>query len=412
MVVQSHTWKLIGGGAALAVGGAALWSIHPWLLGAGLIATTSVAGCVGWQTVRRYRDCVKSEGLATLLQSKLSAAAAEPEPVEETGDLIDQMLRQGRYALLLRPQIVANLAGDQVQRAMDALDEHMALVPDGDVVLRASRYDATDEENDINSIERLVRVQALFLDRYPVTNRQYRAFITAGGYEQISLWEASVWPAILDFVDTTGHPGPRFWKEGNYPAGQEDHPVVGVSWYEANAYARWVGKRLPTDPEWVKAGSWPVQCEGGKPLQRRHPWGDTMDRTHANLWGSGPGTTVSIHELNNGGTVGGVYQLIGNCWEWTSSNFGAWDPALRRLETPSQMKSVRGGAFDTYFDCQANNQFQSGDSPMSRKHNIGFRCALGVCDLGNLNRMDLSPETDEADLETDDAQLCVAEVGV
>jgi hypothetical protein len=111
-----------------------------------------------------------------------------------------------------------------------------------------------------------------------------------------------------------------------------------------------------------------------------------MDRGIANLWGSGPGRTCSVKEFNNGGTVGGVYQLIGNVWEWTTSNFGAWDPAMRRLESPSQMKSVRGGAFDTYFDTQANCQFQSGDSPMSRKHNIGFRCALAVIDLGDLTR--------------------------
>jgi iron(II)-dependent oxidoreductase len=295
------------------------------------------------------------------------------------------MLSDGRAALLLRPQIVSNLEQEHVQLALGKLDESMALVPEGQVVLRASHGDPTADDEEQAHSERPVHVEPLFLDRYPVTNRQFKAFVDAGGYEQIALWDQSVWPAILDFVDTTGQSGPRFWKDGTFLAGEADHPVVGVCWYEANAYARWVGKRLPSDPEWVKAGAWPVQVSGGKPLQRKFPWGDTMDRSFANLWGSGPGKTCSVREFNSGSTVGGVYQLIGNVWEWTSSNFGVWDPAHRRLETPAQMKSVRGGAFDTYFDSQANCQFQSGDSPMARKHNIGFRCALGVCDLGSLH---------------------------
>jgi iron(II)-dependent oxidoreductase len=111
--------------------------------------------------------------------------------------------------------------------------------------------------------------------------------------------------------------------------------------------------------------------------------------------------------MNNGGTVGGVYQLIGNVWEWTSSNFGAWDAALKRIEAATQMKSLRGGAYDTYFDSQANCQFQSGDSPMSRKHNIGFRCALGVCDLGQLDG-----SSDQDNQASEDEQLeAVAGVG-
>jgi iron(II)-dependent oxidoreductase len=79
--------------------------------------------------------------------------------------------------------------------------------------------------------------------------------------------------------------------------------------------------------------------------------------------------------------VGGVQQLIGNVWEWTSSTFGNWEPAGRKIETTMPLKSVRGGAFDTYFDMQAQCQFQSGESPLARKHNIGFRCALGFCDV-------------------------------
>jgi iron(II)-dependent oxidoreductase len=106
-----------------------------------------------------------------------------------------------------------------------------------------------------------------------------------------------------------------------------------------------------------------------------------MDRELTNLWGSGAGGTVSVYEHPGGVSVGGCYHLIGNVWEWTTSNFGVWDTSTRKLETSTPMKSIRGGAFDTYFDTQAMCQFQSGESPINRKHNIGFRCALSMCDV-------------------------------
>jgi len=214
-----------------------------------------------------------------------------------------------------------------------------------------------------------------------VTNGQFYEFVASGGYQQTSLWEPSILPAVLDFVDRSGLPGPRYWQDGCFPAGEENHPVVGVSWYEASAYARWLGKRLPTDAEWVKAGSWPVPISPTTREQRRYPWGDGMDRGRANLWGSGPMRTVPVEDFTEGVSVGGVYQLIGNVWEWTSGNFRGIDYGDGAVELPAPMKSIRGGAFDTYFDNQATCQFQSGENPLHRRHNIGFRCAVGVCDL-------------------------------
>lgn len=300
--------------------------------------------------------------------------------VNDPAYLAQQMLEQGRHSLLLRPQIAANVKPEQLQTAMQCLDETMGIVPEGGVLLQSWRCLMQHDESH-GQRERLVHVEPLYLDRYPVTNEQYHKFVESGGYENMSLWDPSIWPAVLDFVDRSGHPGPRYWQEGRYPAGLEDHPVVGVSWYEAAAFARWVGKRLPSDPEWVKAGCWPVLTQGTRPMQRRHPWGDTMDRERAHLWGSGSEGTVSVFELPEGVSVGGIYHLVGNVWEWTSSNYGAWDPAQHKLETAAPMKSIRGGAFDTYFDTQAMCQFQSGENPINRKHNIGFRCALSMCDV-------------------------------
>jgi len=90
---------------------------------------------------------------------------------------------------------------------------------------------------------------------------------------------------------------------------------------------------------------------------------------------------VPVTSCADGVSVGGIHQLIGNVWEWTASTFRAADLAHGPVVLDAPMKSIRGGAFDTYFDNQATCQFQSGESPISRKHNIGFRCALALCDV-------------------------------
>jgi len=331
--------------------------------------------------------------------------ARKPVDPADTGALIENMLAQGRYALLLRPQIAARLNEEQFQRAVAALEDEMALVPDGEVVL--GQCDDPVDENQLTEEDlairqgRVVRVEHFFLDRYPVTNRQFHEFVAAGGYQQVALWEPSILPAVLDFVDQTGLPGPRTWKKGCYEAHLRDHPVVGVSWYEASAYARWVGKRLPTDAEWVKAAGWPVNTSPTMRVQRRYPWGETMDRARANLWGSGPKGTVSVTEFADGVSVGGVYQLVGNVWEWTRGNFVPPELPGEKWLLEASMKSIRGGAFDTYFDNQATCQFQSGETAIARKHNIGFRCAVGICDLVLARTADGPADAAEDDTPTE-----------
>ena len=309
----------------------------------------------------------------------------EPVDPNDTDALVEQMLAQGRFALLLRPQVAGNLSDEQFDRAKNALEEAMGLVPEGDVVL-GKLDDALDDgkldDHEITGCNgRVIQVAHFFLDRYPVTNGQYYEFVAGGGYEQISLWDKEIWPAVLDFVDQTGEPGPAFWKNGCHEPRLENHPVVGVSWYEAGACARWLGKRLPSDAEWVKTGSWPLTISSRTRVQRKFPWGDAMDRTRANLWGSGPGHTVSVDEFATGVSVGGVYHLIGNVWEWTRGDAYAGDLPYSDLARDVPMRSIRGGAFDTYFDNQATCHFQSGESAMARKPNVGIRCAVGICDL-------------------------------
>jgi len=373
----------IAGASATILALAAWFSV--WL------AVAIVVGVSGCCFARRYR-LVRRGGKgaaaqpASLMQTVAHAITPRMavDPTDTQG-LVEEMLAQGRYALLLRKQVVSNLTDEQFGRAREALSESMALVPEGEVVLGPIDQALDDGKLDNDELAlhdgKLVRVAALFLDRFPVTNQQFQEFVDGGGYEQMSIWDPHIWPAVLDFVDLSGCHGPRLWKQGRFDHGQEHYPVVGVSWYEAAAYARWVGKRLPTDAEWVKAGSWPVECGSATHAQRKYPWGDAMDLSRANLWGSGRGRTVPVTDFAGGVSVGGVYQLIGNVWEWTSGNFRPSDHPAGELSLSAPLRSIRGGAFDTYLDNQATCQFQSGEDPLQRRHNIGFRCAVGLCDL-------------------------------
>ena len=374
--------------------------IAAWGWGSSLLAVVGLTGLAGaaymWSArcghplYDAWRTRVASRGPATVshpapvrpLGSK--PAVQRPATASDMESYIEMLFAQDRYMLLLRPQIADNLVAEARQQAIEALHRHMALVPDGEVWLAQPAFLQGEEQGDSPTHGQVVRVQAAYLDRYPVTNRQYKAFVDAGAYEEMALWDPAVLAGLLDFVDRTGEYGPRYWQHAEYAAGLDEHPVVGISWYEAAAYARWAGKRLPSDPEWVKAGGWPITSSGTVPQQRKYPWGASMDDRRANLWSSGKNNTVPVTEYASGVSVGGIYQLIGNVWEWTASPYGQWHSPDQRVELQDRLRSLRGGAFDSYFDSQASCQFQSGDNPLSRKHNIGFRCALSVCELSPL----------------------------
>jgi iron(II)-dependent oxidoreductase len=330
---------------------------------------------------------------------------------KSTDALVDELLYHERYALLLRPEAKQHLTQLQVVRAVRLLDEAMALVPAGRVLLgqlaEQSNSTCGAVDTDPRMTKRnLVTIESVYLDRFAVTNEQYQKFVDAGGYEQLEYWHEEALPALLDFVDQTGAPGPRYWEDGQYLPGEQRLPVVGVSWYEAWAYARWVGKRLPTDAEWTKAGAWPVESSPGRVAQRRYPWGESFDIRRAHLYGSGNTGPMPVDEFPGGVSVGGIHQLIGNVWEWTSTPLvELGDPTLHVSEA---VISIRGGAFDTYFENQATCHYQSGDHPLARRANIGFRLALPMSDLEVVHEDDGSRVVDEpvdSASETEDAAL-------
>lgn len=296
---------------------------------------------------------------------------AERQPPET--DPLKQLAQQERWALIANAegQWRTHAQGEAiVAAAREKLDTQMALVPEGIVELPTSLDDHVGAE------EAEVHVQPFLLDIRAVSNARYQHFVDANGYEDLDLWPEEIWPHLIEMLDMTGRPGPRYWRDGRHDDRLATHPVVGISWYEAVAFARWIGQRLPTEAEWQMSASWHLKSEAN--ILRRFPWGDAMDHTRCNVWASRVGTTTAVDIYAQGAAPNGVLQLIGNVWEWTTSEFEISDFEGRPVMGEMPMRSIRGGAFDTYFESQATSLFRTGQILMGRAHNTGFRCAMDL----------------------------------
>ena len=315
--------------------------------------------------------------------------------------LVRHLKSAGRYAVLLKPQVSRNLKPGQLIKVVELLGNEMSRIPSGPVGVE---FPYLCEKP--NSTTQLSMVDSFLLDRFAVTNAEFKQFVDEGCYDSKLLWDPNVLPAIDMFVDQTGHPGPSGWKDGAFPKSEKTHPVVGICWHEANAYARWVGKRLPTRAEWVKAASWPLVADGKPTRQRAFPWGENSGGTNANIWSAGLHHTVPVDEFQNGNSASDVCQLCGNVWEWIANDFEIFCGDVL-VTAEDSVKALRGGAFDTYFERQASCQFESGDNCFSRKPNIGFRCAASVSDFASeaqelLESLDSTPSVLVAEMETTD----------
>jgi len=277
---------------------------------------------------------------------------------------VRRLIRQRQYCKILTRGAGLQFEDLSVSLARQALEKEMAVVPPGPVSIAG-----LTQEDAVQAAQ----VAALYIDRTCVTNADYLQFVTAGGYQDTSFWPDSILTELLQFRDSTGEPGPRFWMAGKPPKNREDHPVVGISWYEANAYAQWTGKRLPTPAQWQRAGSWGKSVGAN---EARYPWGNAFHHANANTWSSRVGDTVPVHEFSSGATPSGVHQMIGNTWEWLNGQFSIPNAASTPDEPAMLLAEIRGGAFDTYFASQATCQFRSGQPLLVRAANIGFRCCI------------------------------------
>jgi len=224
--------------------------------------------------------------------------------------------------------------------------EDMALIPAGPFLM-GNNNDFHD--NDFDERPRhAVNLPPFYMDIFPVTNQDYKVFI-----------------------DATGHRIPQYWPDtGEIPASKEKHPVTGISFPDATAFAAWKGHRLPTEQEWEKA------ARGAKGL--RWPWGNTFDKKKANV---GLRTTTPVGAYPEGCNAYGLCDMAGNVWEWTSTWYAPYPDAppnraiLRFLN--DQYLSVRGGSSASDIG-SARGADRGIKKPLEPGPALGFRTVLDV----------------------------------
>ena len=202
-----------------------------------------------------------------------------------------------------------------------------------------------------------------WIDEFEVTNADFERFVDQGGYKKQEYWKhefqknghALSWAEAMKlFQDRTGRPGPATWVQGEYPRGQEDYPVTGVSWFEAAAYAEFADKSLPTIYHWTAAAS---------------PQDGPSIIPASNFGGTGPARVGTYHGMS----WSGAFDMAGNVKEWISN------------EGSSGKRFIMGGAWNepTYMFYDADAR-----SPFERSANFGFRCAKYVLTGGSAKAAD------------------------
>jgi iron(II)-dependent oxidoreductase len=240
--------------------------------------------------------------------------------------------------------------------------DSMVVVPAGPFLMGTNfeRADAQDRP------QHAVRVAEYRIDKYPVTNAQYARFLAA-----------------------TGHRRPSTWKDGRIPPGELLQPVTLVNWYDAQAYARWAGRRLPTEAEWEKAAR---GTDG-----RRWPWGSSMDPKRLNTYYN-IGSATNVDAYKDGVSPYGAFDMAGNVAEWVEDDFlpyagsdapaevfqgkvsqslSAEDRAMKiseQIPVKQRYKVLRGGSWksDPFSTATYHRSF---DWPNYASDFFGFRCA-------------------------------------
>ncbi len=245
----------------------------------------------------------------------------------------------------------------------------MVKIPAGDFEMGNGAIAALDNERPIHQ----VHVETYWIDQYPVTCNQYRLFMQANGYQTAAYWSVEGWQWLQQHPVTQ----PFYWSDD---AACDRHPVCGVSGYEAEAYANFVGKRLPTEAEWEKAAAWKSAAQ--RPFS--FPWGDADPSSRLCNYGHGVGQTTPVDAYPQGVSPAGCYDMLGNVWEWTSSWFKGYPGfthypyrGYSQVYFDDQHRALRGGSWATRSQA-LRNTFRNWYYPQVREIFAGFRCAQDI----------------------------------
>ncbi len=286
-------------------------------------------------------------------------------------------------------------------------DVLMAHIPSGSFWMGSEDSECVDGDGE--GPVRKVALSGYSIDTTAVSNRRFGAFVSATGYvteAEIAGWSyvfyAAVHPSAVHYIITGTVVGAPWWRAvrgaawscpfgpGSSVTGLEDHPVVHVSWRDAQQFAAWAGKRLPTEAEWEKPAR--GSLEG-----RRYPWGDELqlgERHHCNVWqGRFPHTNSALDGFLMTAPVDafapnghGLFNVVGNVWEWCVDNFSnEWhvaDEIATRIDpggpASGQGKVIKGGSFLCHHSyCNRYRlSARTWNIASATTGHMGFRCAL------------------------------------
>jgi gamma-glutamyl hercynylcysteine S-oxide synthase len=319
------------------------------------------------EVIREYLEAVRQQVLAYLAiaplerQERLWRWLLQHESQHsETIAFILQIQhwnKQGFYSRINLPSRAAKIP--------TLKSDDMVKIPAGEFVMGNDAIDAQDNEG----LAHWVDLDSYWIDRYPVTCAEYREFMTAGGYQQREFWSEAGWQWLQENPVSY----PLYWSDSS---DWDDFPVCGVSWYEAEAYGRFVGKRLPNEAEWEKAASWDER-EGQK---RLYPWGNAAPNAKLCNHDSLVGHTTPVNAYPSGCSDYGCYDMLGNVWEWTDSWFVGYEgfepyPYRGYSQTyfDNQHRVLRGGSWATR-PWAMRSSFRNWYHPGVRQILAGFRC--------------------------------------